>query len=385
MKRVLGCIFAIVFFVVMSVGVLAYEFSYKVEPNPVEPGEKFTLYLVVKDSRTDIDTTKCTIIQKYPFSLYGGSSDIERLASGTGFSEDIEIKVDENALEGDEEIEIRCSSNLIPEGWLIEEIPIKIQNRFSILNIVSARTDPEPLRIGEPGMLIFGIQNGAESAIRDVTATIDFSNLQISSADGAISKRVKNINRNEIRDVSFNIIALPDASPGFYKIPVLINYTTGDGSGQSFYSILTLKVHEPPQYYVVVDSFARGSGGTDVKLKFVNYGKSDLKFFDFRVLENEQIQSVTNSRVYVGDLDSDDYVTETFSAKIAGNFVKIPIEVSYRDSLYVLHTDKILVDFDMSRVKNTSSSSSGVFIGVIVVILIIVVGIIVYRKRKRKF
>jgi len=355
----------------------------KYEPFPVEPGEKFKIYLLIKNIGTETArNASCKVISKFPFYVYGQSEkSIGRLASGREWQIDFIIKVDENAIEGTELLEVSCTDDPRKDAWLVEKIPIKIQYRYAIINIVDVKSEPEYIGIGKEGKIILSITNNAENLIQDVMVTLNFNDLPIAPADGISVKKIRNLNKGQIADIAFDIYAMPDADAGFYKVPLTINYTDVSGNKQSFKSFITIKIGDNPKYYVIVDSIAADSFGNGIiTLKFVNNGAIDLKYFNVKILETKEIKVKGNQQIYIGDLDADDYVTESFYASIKANKVEIPLEITYKDALGREYKDYINVTLDKSKVINKAKTNYWP----IIVILIIIVGLAYYFYKKRK-
>src|SRR3989344_5421884 len=83
--------------------------SLKYEPFPVEPGEYFTLWLRIQNLGNDkADNALVEVVDSYPFSIQGNKVfSIGSLGSRQEYVLKIEkVKVDESAVEGDNELEV---------------------------------------------------------------------------------------------------------------------------------------------------------------------------------------------------------------------------------------------------------------------------------------
>jgi hypothetical protein len=358
--------------------------SLKYEPYPVEPGETFKVYLILKNIGVDYaQDAACRVVDKYPFAAYKESQkNIGMLAPGREFLFDFEVKVDASALERTEELEVQCTGGTSVNAWNTYKIPIKIQYRYVILNIINVRTEPEILQIGQQGKVMFKLTNNAESTIKDVLVELDFLNSKLAPAQGITQKKIRNLNKNEGIGVDFDVYALPNAEAGMYTVPLKINYTNIQGEKQSFSTLITIKISETPSYYIIVESIEKQAGTTGVTLKFVNNGQADLQFFNVKILESKYIKLKSNNQIYIGDLDSDDYLTESFLADITRSKTIIPLEVTYKDPIGNSYKEYVNVTWDKSKIENKSKTSPWPL-----VLLILVgagVGYYFYRKRKNK-
>jgi hypothetical protein len=139
-------------------------------------------------------------------------------------------------------------------------------------------------------------------------------------------------------------------------------------------------ISDKPTYYVIVESMQSSGSTKQVTLKFVNNGASDLKFFNVEVLDSKQVKVNSNNIIYIGDLDSDDYLTETFSAQISRSKTIIPLKIVYKDALNKDYTDYVNVTWDTSKIKDTTTRS----VLPLIVIVLLVAGYLYYRHRKKK-
>jgi len=355
--------------------------SLRYEPYPVEPGELFKIHTILKNTGSDYaDDATCMIANKQPFTAYKEKKkSIGKLAPGREFALDFEVYVDSNAFERTEYLEIQCTDNPANDFWNIEKVPIEIRLRYAVFDIVSVKTEPEMLRMGKPANLTITILNNAESPIRDVSAELFTTDTPVFHVDGITFKKVKNINKNDRADIVFSVLVEPGAKSGFYKIPLAISYIDGSGYQKNFSTFITVQISENPSYYIIAESYKNVAGGKEITLKFVNNGLEDLKFFNVKILDSKNVKIKSPNQIYIGDLDSDDYLTEKFTAGIPSK-TTIQLEVTYKDSLNNDYVDYVNVVWDESKVKNETEGSRWT----LVIILIAAAGIIYYFYRRRK-
>lgn len=358
--------------------------SLKYTPYPVEPGEKFTIYFLAKNvGAEEAKNVTCKIDEKYPFSAYTQKQkSIGKLAEGREWQFDFLIKVDENASEGIDTLEVSCTDDPKKDAWIIEKIPIRIQFRYSILNIVEVKTEPKIIPQGQKAKLLLSITNDADNVIKDIFVSLNLDDLPFAPLEGLNIKKIKNLEKGQIADIFFDIIALPDAKSGLYKVPITINYTDADGNKQSFSSSITLTIGEEPKFYITVDSVNLKGGKGEIKLKFVNNGPTDIKFFNAKIIDTDSVIVNGFGEIYIGDLDSDDYVIESFYAKLKKNPATIKLELTYRDALNKEYHQIYELSFDLNKVKNEAKTSYWPL--VILVIVLIVIAYWYYKKKKGK-
>jgi hypothetical protein len=204
--------------------------------------------------------------------------------------------------------------------------------------------------------------------------------MPIAPAGGVTIKKIRDLAKGDTGNIAFDIMTLPDTTPGLYKIPLTINYTDSSGSKKSFSTYIALMISDKPSYYIIVESMQSSGSTKDITLKFVNNGASDLKFFNVEVLDSRQVRVTSNNLIYIGDLDSDDYLTETFSAQISTSKTIIPLKTTYKDALNNDYTDYVNVTWDTSKIKDTTRRS----VLPLIVLALLVGGYLYYRYRKKK-
>ena len=397
-------IFALAFALLLSVQtVLAYEINYtlnavefsdlsirsmKYEPYPVEPGETFDLWIKVQNfGNSDATDASCTLVTTYPFSIYSGTAEQKfgELGSQEQTILQYKIKVDENAVEGENEFSIKCSENGI--SWKTEKITISVQTRYATLNIKNVKTDPLMIAPGEKSKLLVTVENMADSSMKDITITLNLDNLDIAPSGEIPQQKLRRINAGAISDIIFNIVALPTAEAGIYKVPISISYTDELGKAYSESSIISIEVGAKPDFYVLADSTTINTAqktGT-VSVRIVNRGIANLRYVDVELLESKDYKILSPSKFYIGEVSSDDYETADFKISAATNkdFV-LPLKISYKDASNNVYSEQIDVSFKMLSSSEAGGKGSSWFVPVLLLVIAGYVGYRFYKKRKKK-
>jgi len=364
--------------------------SLRYEPYPVSPGEYFTLYVKVENyGSTDATNVTCSLELLYPFSS-DTPSELEKNYGRLGGMEQIvieydKIRVDSNALDGNNIIKVKCTGDTFKESWRVNEISIKVQTRYPSLNIKSVKTEPAEIIPGQPSLLLITLENTAYSSMRDISLKLDFSTAQFAPYEEIPEKTINRINANETAGAAFKLLALPTADGGIHKVPINITYKDDAGNQFNQSTIITIFVGSLSEIYSTIDSTTISSASSTgtVSIKIVNPGLTDLKFADANLLPSRDYKILSSDRVYIGDIDSDDYQTADFriTAK-KGKFI-IPINLTYRDTANNIHFQQLNATFTMfspSELGEKQSSTSGIFIFIVALIIFY----FVYRRWKRK-
>jgi len=336
------------------------------------------------------------LLPKYPFSLDPGESAVKsigsvrsRQAGDTGVIEDYRLKVDENALEGDNEIELRYMAN--NEAWIkLEPFDIEV-NPHDILLSIDSVDAPKMIKPGEENKVNINLKNLALTFIKEIKVTLDLDGLPMATIGSTNRKIIKQIEADSEATVGFNLMAESDAESQLYKVPIEIEFFDRLGTFYTKNETVGLIVGAEPDLSVIIDdSEIYSSEGTgDVTIKFTNKGVTDIKFLNI-VLKNGKYSILSAEEVYVGNIDSDDYETADFKLKldkIKGEDVILPLLLEYKDANNNEYSEKInllLKLYSSSDAKAIGVKKGNSKVGIVIVLVIVVGGFFIYRRWRKK-
>lgn len=374
----------------------------KYEPYPIEPGEHFTLWINLQNvGSSEIPDATCVLELKYPFSMYSG--DIQKscgvLSPAKNAILKYELKADENAVGGDHEIRIKCADSPLSEAWIYKDEVIKIQSRYGTLNIKNAKTIPEVVAPGEKAILWITLENMADYMMSNINIKLNFSDIDIAPYGGAAQQKINSINKHSVINVSFGVAPLPVAAGGIYKVPISLTYTDVTGKNYTESSTISIEVGSEPEIYAIVDSttihksniipyilFINTKRTGEIIVKIVNPGLTDLKFLDVKLGKGKGFEVMSSEKVYIGDLDSDDYETAEFRIKVGWlrREVILPLQLDYRDSSNNPYSEQVNLTLRIRSASELGLKTSKTWL---VLILLAVGAYLFYRyvhKKKQK-
>jgi len=372
-------------------------------PDPVSPGEiadlRWTIENLGGDAAGDVQVE---LVDNYPFSLYSGDK-IKNIGliqgRQTGEKAVIvlyKVKVDEDAVEGTNEIKLRYKTS--QTGWVeLDPFDINIQTSDATLSIEKIELSPEIVAPGEPLNIKITTKNLADSFLKDVSIKLDLTSASTPFAplDSATEKRIKQISAGAHGVLSYDLIVEPDAALGVYKIPVDISFNDNLGNSFERSDLLGIVVGAAPDIRYYVDSSGvktAGASGT-VTIKFVNKGLSNIKFLNIKLKEGDNYDITSPEEVYIGNIDSDDYETADFDLFVsskAPDRLSLPLEIVYKDANnkdYRIDSEVILKLYSKGEAERLGVQQKGSSAGIVISLVIVAVAIviyIVYRKRKKK-
>lgn len=141
------------------------------------------------------------------------------------------------------------------------------------------------------------------------------------------------------------------------------------------------------------DIFYGGKKGS-VTLNIVNRGNLDIKFLVVELQPADNYEILSPNRIYIGELESDDYDTITFDIYVKNDVAKsmsetLPLtvlldysDVNDKEYMEWINTSiKVYSVADMKKMQLISSSNTGLYIAIVVILIIVYFG---YRKFKKK-
>ncbi|MBW2977671.1 COG1361 S-layer family protein [Candidatus Woesearchaeota archaeon] len=372
------------------------------EPDPANPGDVIDLRFKVENTgSTPSGDLVFEILPEYPFSLYRGSS-LQSIGSLQGRQTDEEgaillykIKVNENAVEREETIDIRyrAEDDAVDPAWVtVEDFPVRIRTRDIVVSIEEITTSPDPIPPGKESTVSLKIRNNADSLVRDVKIKLDMSDATVPFAPirSTTERQIYQIDAKKEVGIGFNIIAEPDADGGIYKVPITISYTDETGTSYSKDDILTLKIASETNILATIDStdiYKKNKAG-EVTVKIVNRGLTEIKLLTAKLASNDDFEVLSQQEVYIGNVDSDDYETVDFTLDIKSKepVVNLPVELIYMDSTN--NEMKQTMNVGLRVFSESDAQKAGIAkekgVGLTITFLIIVVGLGIYWWRKRK-
>lgn len=372
------------------------------DPDPAEPGEyvdvRFKFENLGGDTTEDITVE---IMPAYPFSLEPGEDRTKKIGSlqarqkdETGIIVKYRLKIDEDAVEGDNELEIRYKIG--NSGWVTpDEFDIQIRTFDAVLDVEKIDIEPDMIKPGGTAKLKLTIRNIADSLLKDINTKLILTSLPIATLESSDVETIKNIEPKEAKTLEFNLIAEPDATSTLYKLPIGIDYSDELGNPYNKSITTALIIGTIPDLSATLETteiYQSGEKG-EVSVRFVNKGLGDIKLLNVILAENPNYEILTPYEVYIGNIDSDDYESADFMLKAndnVGDKLILPLTLNYMDSNNNEYEEKVNIEIKLygnEQAKNLGLTQGNGSAGLIVVIVIVIVGIgfyIFWKKRKKK-
>lgn len=365
-------------------------------PDPTEPGKFVDVRFKFDNNGTVARNVEVEILLEYPFSLYSGDAlrDIGTLQSrqkgDTGVVEKFRLRVDENAIEGVNELKIRFRVD--GNSWIEpEEFIINIQTFDAILAVESIISE-DSIIPGVSSLLKIRIKNMADSLLKDIKVKLDLGGVPFVPIGSTNEKTLYQLASKESYDIEFNLVAEPDAESKIYKVPLKLEYF--DELGRSYLKNQTigLIIGAKPDLSITLDSseiFEAPKSG-EIVIKIVNKGVTDIKFMNIKLQKSDNFQIISNDEAYLGNIDSDDFETADFNIfvnKIKEKSITIPILIEYKDANNNNFKEEIDLNLNLYsgiEAKRLGLKQGNKFTGILIVLIIVVGGVYFYMKKRKK-
>jgi len=288
---------------------------------------------------------------------------------------------------------MRNSIKLLAIGMVV----LQLFSLASALTINDVLTNPGKVEPGSSVSLEIELENEFGDDISDVEVGLEFTTS--SGSEVPLSPEVSSvvyvdeIEEDDEETVKFNLIADADAEAGTYKIPVVMTYlVNGDVERTTKKFTVSVTISAEPILVLSTESNLIRNRINELEVRITNTGLAEAKLLEVELQDSALYEIVSSNKVYIGDLDSDDFDTADFSVVLKNSgAVSFPVLLKYRDATneQIVKTEtlnvKVYSEDEALQIgliqKNNTLTYVGVVIGLIVVWLI---WRILKKRRKRK-
>ncbi|MBD3310609.1 hypothetical protein GF351_05310 [Candidatus Woesearchaeota archaeon] len=358
-------------------------------PDPAEPGGYVELRWKVENlGSEEAENVIFELVPSYPFSLMPGDEAERRVGSVWGRQIGdhgvilyYKLKVDENAVEGDNEIRIRYSLDN-GNSWTTFDFDIRIQTHDAILAVNEVEVEEDRVSPGKASEVYITVTNLADSLLKDLKFKLDLDDIPFAPIGSANEKVVEMMYAEEQSTVAFDLMAEPDAESGLYKVPLEISYQDELGTTYTRDLTMGLIVGDSPEIIIQIEDTEReASGDVTATVKIVNKGVIDIKFVTVHIKDTGSLDLASPEEYYVGNIDSDDYETAEFTWKDdRKKEVSLPVKITYKDA----NNNEFSAEEELEVKAPAAQGGGSALVGILIVILIVGAGVWFYLRWKKK-
>ena len=364
----------------------------KYDPSPVQPGTSTTIsFEVINLDDQELRNLEINLVESYPFTITSDKKvKISSIKAGEKATFSFQVDVNKDAIEGSYQLSLQYFSEKLSSAtsspFNVQVIKVSSGLETSIF-VESSEESTAVIEPGQTANVKLRIDNPSASAIRDISVKLDLSATTTPFAPLGMTSE-KNIDFIAVRsfgEVSYTLIASPDAEAGLYKVPVTISYYDAQGYAHNVEDIIGIVVGGQPELSLEIESteLTTKIDTGNLVLKIINGGTTDVKFMKIKLLKSEGLEIISQDTMYIGDVDSDDYETAEFRINMEEEEIKLVFELDYKDANNIAYSEKKVLN-----VKLYSPGQLGIATGSswlwIIVLLLIVGGYFAWKRYKKK-
>lgn len=284
---------------------------------------------------------------------------------------------------------------LLTPVFLIVSTLINI-SLLSALTINSVLIEPNEISQGDLVNIEIDLKNNGEEDINNIDINLDLQELPFAPFESSSGYGIAEIKSGKIKSARFKLITLSDAKSQIYKIPVKITYfEENELQVITKISLISLGVISKPIIGINVEENLLLKGkNNELSIKVINKGLGDIKFLEIEIMDSNNFDLLSSKKVYIGDLDSDDFDTVSFKVFFKENIpnkINFPIKIEYSDSLNKEYSENLNISLDVyakEKAKELGLIEKNYYAETVSLVITLILAFILYRiwktsKRKK--
>ena len=375
----------------------------KTEPVPLQTGEYADVWLKVRNNGEQAaQNASLELITDFPFSADPDEELMKNLGKvypGQEYYVHYQVRVSENAVQGSNDLKFKVHTS--EDFSYTEEVQVQIRTDDAALLVQKVETDPSPLAPSKTGKVTVTVKNLADSYLKNIEVSLGLDSssqsdeIPLVPVESTTRKRIQKLEAGKTGNVTYKIKADSDADSKAYKVPIDLNYENDAGTSFSQQEYTGIVIGGIPELEMnLVDNQILKSGNSgELTVSIVNRGLSIAKFANLELLGSDSFKTVSSSKIYIGNMDSDEYESASFDiyVKEGTESVELPFEITYKDSEGEARTEKHTLKFDTYSQEEINEmqlvdQNNTLMLAVIVVVLLVAAyaGYKYWKSKKKK-
>ncbi|MCD6403272.1 MAG: COG1361 S-layer family protein [Candidatus Aenigmarchaeota archaeon] len=357
--------------------------TYSTMPELIEPGDIGSIILTLTNyGNTYAKNVKVKFFPNTEIELSKTEFNLQTIPAGDSKQISIPFKVLEN-IKHDTIAILYTVEYSVGESSGTKEMDSSIIltiTRKPNVEIIFAEPMLQNVSLGHEFTLSIRIKNVGKGDAKDVVLSIDTSNLPFIPIKRSSELYLGDLERNEMRDVSFDFIVNDDADIKAYQIPLTLTYSDNQGNLYETDKMIGIKVMGKAELIKSIDEveYVPEKGMWRVSFLVANKGVDTAKYLTARLKGLKTMPS----EVYIGNIDPDDYETVEFEIpfeELATGVYNVSLVLEYKDSYNNAHIEEktFNINFEMPR-------KSSNYLTIVLVIGAITLGLLYWKKWRKK-
>ncbi|MEM5826071.1 MAG: COG1361 S-layer family protein [Candidatus Aenigmatarchaeota archaeon] len=365
------------------------------EPFPAEPGGYVRIWINIENTGLAVaKNVEIQVMPEYPFFLdekENATRYFGEILAKDNVITDYLIRIAPDAVEGKNNLTLRFRERG-NEVWNERKIEIYIKFSHPTISIENIRVTPNFIEPGKTATLSLMLKNMGESDLRNIIIKLDLTNQPIVMNNDVNEKIIKYMKGNESKEISFNILSYPNATCGFYKMPIFIKYYDYLGNEYSKEYFITFIIGEKPKLELNLEKSEILKSGDygNIEVKVINRGSCEVKLVKIILEESDNFNILSSSKnFYVGSISPDDYEIFDFKIFVKGNekIVEIPLTLEYEDENKNQYNEKrslMLRLYSNEEISKLYSRRNNMNVIIFAIVLVIVIYFLYKRRKKNR-
>jgi hypothetical protein len=270
----------------------------------------------------------------------------------------------------------------------------------SAISITDVSSSPDQVAPGSVVDITIEVENIFEYDVENVQLRIDLTDNAIPFApyQSSSEKFLDEIGDGDEEDFEFELIVLPEASSGIYKVPVEISYEHYENDTliqTTKQELISLTVNAQPELKMSLENenaLIKGQE-SEISVKVINSGLADVKFVYLSITDINGIEILSQTEQYIGDIDSDDFDNVDFNIYIESNSpdtLSLPVTIKFKDATNKEFTQTETISLKIYSLKQAQDLGLAkkpnyvLYFAITILILAYVLYRILKKRKKRK-
>ena len=387
-KKLILFVVSIAFTLILVSSVLAsvLDISLEQDPYPVKAGENLELTFSIENTGTEnLTNVVFDLDVNDPLTLKSNSERTIDINAGETKTIKYDLFVESDANDGEETITLNYE---IDGNDYDKDFDVLIAPGQVYLQIDSVSSNPGNAAPGSNITININLRNTANSEVKDIVLALDLTNMPF-APESVTEERIGNIGDRGQAQVAFNLIALPSAEIGIYKIPLQISYSDSYGNEYTRQDLISVEIFESPDVDLILNKNNLVIGmPSNISIDILNKGLGKVNFVEVSILPSSDYDILENNYLYLGSIESDDYSSAEFKITPKKENITILYNIEYRD----LNNQKYDVSKTLSIEAYSVSEAQRLgllpaFPWFVVIVILVVIALIIFfivRRNKKK-
>ncbi|MFB6089071.1 MAG: COG1361 S-layer family protein [Candidatus Aenigmatarchaeota archaeon] len=369
----------------------------RTEPAPLETGEYANVWVKLINKGDKIaENTTIELIPEFPFKadpdeeLVKNFGDIQPLEE---YRTDFQIRIDQNAVQGENELKFKIRHD---DLVITKYLDVEVRTDDTALIVENVSLDSETIAPSKTEEVEIKLKNLADAYLKNIDVSLDLSSedIPLITIGSSTVKRIQKIGPGKSASVKFDLKASASADQKAYKVPINIEFENDAGTSFSKEEYTGIIIGGEPELEInlakIDGGFFKAGTTKEISISLINRGLSSAKFVNMELLDGKKYKVVTSPKVYVGNMESDDYESSSFDVYIEEGVdeIMIPVKLTYKNSegnsIEETHSMNIETYDDSEISKFNLVKSNGTLYMIVILVIVLLVGFFGYRKWKSK-